>query len=139
MGLLPEGANVTGNLSVTLALAGCTLVLVNWHGSKEYWKHIFAPPGIPKIVYLIIIPIEVMGIFIRPITMALRLFANMLAGHLALLSILSILFTLGKIGLFVVIPLGTGFIVLKIFVSLIQAYVFTLLSAMALGNAVATH
>ncbi|MGB0356878.1 MAG: F0F1 ATP synthase subunit A [Cytophagales bacterium] len=139
LGLLPEGANITGNLSVALTLGFFTFMITNWHGSKSYWGHIFTPPGVPKVMYPIMVPIELLGIVLRPFILSLRLFGNMVAGHTMLVLILGLTFLLHIFASIFIVPLATGIILLKILVSFIQAYVFTLLSAMAIGTAVEEH
>ena len=140
LGLLPEGANVTGSIEATFTLAFFTFVITNWHGSRHYWKHIFMPPGIPWYMLPIIVPIELLGLVMRPAVLCIRLFANIFAGHLLLLSVIGMIFILNNIfvSLFAV-PLAAIMLIFKIFVSFIQAYVFTMLTAMAFGTAVEEH
>ncbi len=140
LGLFPEGANVTGNISITFTLGFFTFLITNWNGSKHYWKHIFMPPNIPVLMYPIMIPMELLSMTLRPAILAIRLFANMLAGHLILLSIIGVIFVLNTIfAAAVVVPFCAAMVLLKIFVAFIQAYVFTLLSAIAFGQAVKKH
>ena len=145
-GLLPEGANITGNLSITFTLALVTFLFTHRHASKAYWKHLFAPPGVPVWMYPILIPIELLSALLRPCILAIRLFANMFSGHLILLSLLGSIVVVGTMsftgGIFVsiiMVPLSVAMVGLKIFVSFIQAYVFTLLSASTLGTVVQEH
>lgn len=140
LGLLPGAGNVTGNISATFVLATFTFLVTNLNGSREYWGHIFNPPGVPKWLLPLMIPTELLGLVTKTITLMMRLFANMLAGHLVLLSIISIIFVLENIfASIIVVPLGTFMIFLKLGVAFLQAYIFTLLSAIGIGNAVATH
>lgn len=147
--IFPGGANVTGNISVTLALSIFTFIIVNRNGSKAYWKHIVSPPGIPVFLKfpLPIMPlVEFIGIFIKPFVLMVRLFANILAGHMVAIVLLSLIFifaTLNQwLGL-VVAPVSVLFLVfmllIELLVALIQAYVFTLLSALYIGMATEEH
>ena len=140
IGLLPGAGNVTGNISVTFVLGLFTFLMTNLNGSRDYWAHFFSPPGVPKWLLPIIVPTELLGLVTKTITLMMRLFANILAGHLVLLSIISIIFVLKTIfASIIVVPLGTFMIFLKLGVAFLQAYIFTLLSAISIGGAVATH
>lgn len=140
LGLIPGFANVTGNISVTLVLASFTFFITNFNGSKYYWGHIFNPPGIPLWILPIMLPIEVLGLFIKPFALTVRLFANMTAGHIILLTIISLIFVFESCWLSAVsIPFGTFMFLLKLLVAFLQAYVFTLLSAIYFGKAVESH
>lgn len=146
MGLVPiapGGANLTGNIAVTAVLAAFTFIYVTISGNAHYWQHIFLMPGVPKPVLLILTPIEVFGVFLRPFVLMIRLFANITAGHIIALAFFSLIFIFGEmsagagygVGIFSV--LFTVFMsLLEVLVAFIQAYVFTLLSAMYLGAAV---
>jgi F-type H+-transporting ATPase subunit a len=90
--ILPGGANLTGNLTITMFLAICTLVVTLASSNKNYWKHIFATPGVPMALLPIMIPIEIVGIFTKPFALMIRLFANMTAGHIIVLALISIIF-----------------------------------------------
>lgn len=145
----PFGANVTGNISVTAALAFITFVITNVNGNRNYWKHIFNAPGVPwwiKIPVPLMPIIELIGVFTKPLILAIRLFANMTAGHIVLLAFISLIFIFGAIAPAVglaVSPFSMLFsvfmILLDILVSFIQAFVFTLLSALYFGMAVEEH
>jgi len=147
LGLVPFSATATANLTVTAVLAIFTFFVTQFAGTKDYWMHIFNPPGIPWFVKPILIPIEIMGLFIKPFALAVRLFANLTAGHLVILNLIGLIFVVGSIfgtvaGYGTAIPslLLTLFIyVLEILVAFIQAYVFTLLSAVFIGMAAAEH
>lgn len=147
LGLVPFGASATGNITVTAVLAICTFIITQFSGSRDYWAHIFWPPGIPTPIKFILIPVEILAIFTKPFSLAVRLFANMTAGKLVILNLLGLIFVItalfGRIaGWSVVLPsLGlTLFIfVLKFLISFIQAYVFTMLSALFIGMAAAEH
>ena len=140
LGLMPGGANLTGNISVTLTLAGLTLLITLFTSNKNYWKHIFATPGVPVYLLPIMIPVELLGIFTKPFSLMVRLFANITAGHIIILSLLSLIFIFKS---FFVAPVSIVFAVamncLELFVALLQAYVFTLLTSMYFGSAVEEH
>ncbi|MGL1888249.1 MAG: F0F1 ATP synthase subunit A [Reichenbachiella sp.] len=137
LGLMPGGANLTGNISVTLVLATIVLIITLFSTKKYYWKHIFATPGVPWPVMIILIPIELVGIITKPFSLMVRLFANITAGHIIILSLFSLIFIFESIA---VAPVSVAFAIfmnfLELFVALLQAYVFTLLSAMYFGSAV---
>lgn len=140
MGILPGSANVTGNISVTLVLASFTFIVTSLYGNKYYWGHIFNPPGIPKWLLPIMVPIEIVGLFIKPISLMIRLFANITAGHIILLSIIGIIFVFRTAFAGIVsVPFGTFMFLLELMVAFLQAYIFTLLSAIYFGMAVETH
>ena len=140
MGLLPGAANVTGNISVTLVLALFTFVVTTIHGNKYYWRHVFNPPGVPKWLAPIMVPVEILGLFTKPFSLMIRLFANITAGHIILLSIIGLIFTFqtALVGM-VSVPFGGFMFLLKLVVAFLQAYIFTLLSAIYFGMAVETH
>lgn len=143
LGLLPGAANLTGNISVTLVLACMTLITTLFSGRKVYWAHIVDPLGKSMpwggkiLLYLILWPVEIIGIFIKPFSLMIRLFANITAGHILILSILGLAFVFESITVGVVGALfATIMNLLELFVAILQAYVFTLLSAMYFGQAV---
>lgn len=144
--IIPGGANVTGNIAVTLVLATITFLITTIKANKDYWRHIFAMPGVPIGVLFILTPIEILGMFIRPFVLMLRLFANITAGHIVILSFISLIFIFGEQSAAVgwgVSPLSVLFVVfmsvLELLVALLQAYVFTLLSSIYIGSAIAEH
>ena len=92
LGLVPTGANVTGNISVTMTLAVLTLIITNVFGNKDYWMHILWTPGVPLPLRIIILPVEILGIITKPFALMIRLFANITAGHCIILSIMSFIF-----------------------------------------------
>lgn len=140
LGLLPGAANVTGNISVTFVLALFTFLITNFNGNKYYWGHIFSTPGVPKWLSPIMIPVEILGLFTKPFSLMIRLFANITAGHIILLSIVGLVFIFqNALGGIISIFFGTGMFLLKLIVALLQAYIFTLLSAIYFGSAVETH
>jgi F-type H+-transporting ATPase subunit a len=140
LGLMPGGANLTGNIAVTMLLALFTLLITLASSNKAYWAHIFATPGVPKPLLLIMIPIELVGILTKPFSLMVRLFANITAGHIIILSLFSLIFIFESLA---VGPVSVAFAIfmnfLELFVALLQAFVFTLLSAMYFGGAVEEH
>ena len=146
LGLMPFGATATANITVTTVLALFTFVLTQAAGTKDYWMHILWPPGIPWFVKPILVPIEILGLFTKPFALAVRLFANMTAGHLVILNLIGLIFIVGGLneaaGYGTSIPaLGLTLFVyaLELLVAFIQAYVFTILSALFIGMATAEH
>jgi F-type H+-transporting ATPase subunit a len=140
LGLVPfflGGANITGNIAVTFTLALFTMIFINVFANRNYWKHIFSTPGVPIWLYPIMIPVELIGIVIKPFALMIRLFANITAGHIIVLSLVSIIFIFkSAVMASVAIPLGLFMSVLEILVAFLQAYVFTLLSALFIGMSV---
>lgn len=145
-GLTPLGVNVTGNIAITFALALLTFLLTNFTGTKDYWKHLFDPlgntmPWIAKIpLYIILVPIEILGIFIKPFSLLIRLYANMQAGHIVLMSLIGLMFIF-KSWLGSPLSFGLAFAIslIEILVALLQAYIFTMLSALYFGFAAEEH
>ena len=144
--IFPGGANVTGNIAVTMVLAAFTFVITMINGNKNYWAHIFMPPGVPGWLLPLMIPIEIIGVLNKPIVLTIRLFANITAGHIIILGFFSLIF------IFAEMNTGLGFGVsafsvafttfmsfLELLVAFLQAYVFTLLSAIYFGSAVEEH
>lgn len=138
------GANVTGNLAVTMVLALLAFIVTNFNGNKHYWEHIFWMPGVPAWVKTILTPVEFLGVFIKPITLMLRLFANITAGHMVMVIFVGLIFIFGRSGESVAGSLGTavGSTILTLFmmaiellVAFIQAFVFTILTASYIGAA----
>lgn len=149
-GLIPflGGANITGNVATTMALAVMTFLVVNLSGNKHYWQHIFWMPGTPVWVRFLLAPIEFLGIFIKPFTLLIRLFANITAGHILVLVLVGLIFILGKNGESIGGAVGGGVIgllfaffinILELFVSFLQAFIFALLSSLYIGSAVVDH
>lgn len=146
--VFPGGANLTGNIAVTATLAGLTFIITTFSANRHYWRHIFAMPGIPIGILVILTPIEIMGMFLKPIVLTIRLFANILAGHIIALSFYSLIFIFAKggenmgagIGVSVGSVAFTVFMsVLELLVAFLQAYVFTMLSAIYFGSAIEEH
>ena len=151
--LIHGGTTATGNFNVTAALATITFMAIivagtMAHGFVKHWMNL-VPKGLNPVIYVILIPIEVLGMFVRPFALTMRLAANMTGGHIAILTILSFVFIFTQIfgkaiagygvGLAVSVPLAVGISLLEIIVVLVQAYVFTLLSAVFIGMAIHAH
>jgi len=152
MGLIPffpGGANLTGNIAVTMVLALFTFFITSFSGNKDYWKHIINAPGVPwwlKFPVPLMPIVEIVGVITKPFVLMVRLFANMTAGHIIVLGFMSLIFIFGKMNIGVglsVTPVSVGFSVfmglLELLVAFIQAYVFTLLSAIYFGMASEEH
>ena len=147
MGLLPGAANVTGNIAITLVLSVITLFVTNLSANKEYWGHIFKPPGVPLALMPIMIPIEIVGVFTKPFALMIRLFANISAGHIIILSLISLIFmaqsALGTGAAFGVAPVSVLFVLfmylIEVLVAFLQAYIFTLLTSLFIGLATVEH
>jgi F-type H+-transporting ATPase subunit a len=145
----PFGANLTGNLAITGVMAVFTFVITTFIGNKNYWVHIINTPGVPwwlKIPVPLMPVVEIMGVFTKPFVLMVRLFANMSAGHIIVLGFIGLIFIFGKINVglgYGVSVVSVGFsvfmIILDLLVSFIQAYVFTLLSALYFGMATEEH
>ncbi len=137
-GLIPifNGANLTGNISFTFVLALFTFIITNLSGNRNYWKHIFWMPGVPVPIKIFLIPIEIIGIFTKPISLMIRLFANITAGHIIILALMSLIFIFESVWVSPVSVFFSLFITLiEIVVTAIQAYIFTILSALYFGMA----
>jgi F-type H+-transporting ATPase subunit a len=138
-GMIPIGANLTGNIAFTLVLSVATLIVTNINGNKNYWSHIFFPHA-PKAIWIILIPIEIVGILTKPFALMMRLFANMTAGHIIIISLVGLIFVFKTI---YIAPVSVAFAlfidVLECLVAFLQAYVFTMLTALFIGSAVADH
>lgn len=140
LGLVPGGANLTGNIAVTFCLAFITLIITVFSGNKDYWMHILWTPGIPMWLRPIMLPVELVGILSKPFSLMVRLFANITAGHVIILSLLGLTFIFQSVFVGLAATLfSTVMSMLELFVAILQAYVFTLLSAMYFGQAVAEH
>ena len=139
-GLTPLGVNVTNNIAVTLSLALITYVLTTVNANKSYWGHIFWMPGVPAPMKLILAPIELLGTIIKPFSLMIRLYANITAGHIVLMSILGLMFVFkGWIGSSLSFGLAFALSLLELLVAALQAYIFTMLSALYFGSAVEEH
>lgn len=135
----PFSANLTGNIYFTFVLAFITFLITTFSANKYYWSHILLPP-VPKWLYPIMIPVEVIGMFTKPFALMIRLFANITAGHIIILSLVSLIFIFKSVFIAPVSGIFVLFMtVLEMLVAALQAYVFTLLSALFIGQAVEEH
>lgn len=140
LGLLPGAGNLTGNIAVTLTLAVLTFIITNVKGNKEYWSHIFWTPGVPLYLRWVILPVEIIGIFTKPFALTIRLFVAITAGHIVLLSLISLAFIFQSMTVGFVSSLIVLFInLIELLVAGIQAYVFTLFSSLYIGMSTAEH
>ena len=136
LGLLPTGANLSGNIAFTMTLAIFTLLITNISGTKNYWSHLFWTPGVPLPLRLIVLPVELLGIFTKPFALTVRLFANITAGHIIVLSLISFIFVFKQMFVGVIVgPVVIAMTMFELFVAIFQAYIFTLLSALFIGLA----
>ncbi len=140
LGLTPLGVNVTNNIAVTFALALITYLLTTFTANKNYWGHIFWMPGVPLPMKIILAPIELLGTIIKPFSLMIRLYANITAGHIVLMSILSLIFIFKNwLGGTLSFGLAFALSLLELLVAALQAYIFTMLSALYFGSAVEEH
>ncbi len=140
LGLLPGAANVTGNIAVTMTLAVITFIIVHLNANKHYYKHLFSPTGVPAALLPVMIPVEIVGVFMKPFSLMIRLFANMTAGHIILLSLFGLIFIFKSLMIAPVISVFALFLnLIEIMVAFIQAFIFTLLSSMYIGSAIEEH
>ncbi|MCS7188475.1 MAG: F0F1 ATP synthase subunit A [Bacteroidia bacterium] len=143
-GLTPLNSNIMGNITLTFLLALISFLLIQFNGTADYWKHIFWYPGVPTWLKIFMMPIEIIGVFAKPFALMMRLFANILAGHLMMLSIIGLIFILAAVlksaaaGLSVAVFsvfLGLFVMGLEMLVAVLQAYIFTLLTSVFIGMA----
>lgn len=140
LGLLPGAGNLTGNIAVTFTLAVITFLITNVKGNRDYWMHILWTPGVPLWMRVVILPVEIIGIFTKPFSLTVRLFVAITAGHIVLLSLISLAFIFQSVTVGVVSSLMVLFIsLIELLVAGIQAYVFTLFSSLYIGMATAEH
>lgn len=143
-GLTPLGFNVTGSISVTVCLALFTFLYTNLKANADYWKHIFWMPGVPWPMKIVLAPIEVLGMFTKPFSLLIRLFANITAGHSVVFGLIAVGFVM-KEALGAPAAVGIGFllstflVLLEILVAFLQAFIFTMLSSLFIGSAVQEH
>ena len=143
MGLIPFfpfGANVTGNIALTMVLAIFTFIITTFSGNRAYWQHIFNTPGVPFWLAPIMIPVEIIGMITKPFALMIRLFANITAGHIIVLSLISMIFIFKSV--FMAVPSLAMVIfmdLIELLVAFLQAYIFTLLSALFIGLAMPEH
>jgi F-type H+-transporting ATPase subunit a len=141
-GLIPGTANVTGNIAFTIVLGLISFVVILASSNKHYWGHIFNPPGIPLGVKFILVPVEFLGVFIKPMALIIRLFANMVAGHIIIICLISLIFIFGQLSPAVgygVSPVAVAFTIfiyfIEVLVAFIQAFIFAMLTAVFIGQA----
>jgi F-type H+-transporting ATPase subunit a len=143
LGLLPGGANFTGNIAVTACLALVTFVVMMANSNKHFWGHLLNPPNVPVLVKGLLVLIEIMSLCIKPVALMIRLFANMLAGHIVILSVICLIFIFALLNVYV----GGGFVIvslafsvfmfmLELLVAVIQAFIFANLTAVFIGQAI---
>ena len=139
-GLTPLGVNVTNNISVTFSLALLTYLITTFTANKSYWGHIFWMPGVSVPMKIMLAPIELLGTIIKPFSLMIRLYANIIAGHVVLMSILGLIFIFQNwIGTTLSFGLAFALSLLELLVAALQAYIFTMLSALYFGAAVEEH
>ncbi|MCU4175902.1 F0F1 ATP synthase subunit A [Carboxylicivirga sp. N1Y90] len=135
--IFPGGSNLTGNISFTFVLAIITFLVTNFYGTKSYWGHIFWMPGVPVPIRLLLSVIEFIGLFTKPFALMIRLMANITAGHIIILSLFSLIFVMKSLAIAPVsILMALMMFMLELLVAVLQAYIFTLLSALFIGMAV---
>ncbi len=141
VGLIPGTANVTGNITFTMVLAAISFIVILASSNKHYWGHIFNPP-VPMGIKPILVPVEILGVFTKPFALMIRLFANMVAGHILIICLVSLIFIFAGLNKFAGIgfsPLSIAFTVfiyfIEILVAFLQAYIFTFLTAVFIGQA----
>lgn len=141
-GLIPGSANVTGNIAFTAVLGLISFVVIMFSTNSHYWGHIFNPPGVPLGVKFILVPVEFLSVFIKPFALIIRLFANMVAGHIIIICLISLIFIFGKLNPAAgwgASPLSIGFTVfiymIEVLVAFLQAFIFTMLTAVFIGQA----
>lgn len=140
LGLTPLGINVTNNIAVTFCLALLTYLITTFTAKKDYWMHIFWMPGVPKLMRLVLAPIELLGTLIKPFSLMIRLYANITAGHIVLMSLIGLMFIFKSwLGSSLSFVLAFGLGILELLVAALQAYIFTMLSALYFGSAVEEH
>jgi F-type H+-transporting ATPase subunit a len=136
LGLMPTGANLTGNISFTFTMAILTLILTLLSSNGHYWKHIFAMPGVPVPILLILTPVEIIGIFTKPFALMMRLFANIMAGHTIILSLIGIIFIFKSVAVGIPVTIFVFMMfLLELFVAALQAFIFSLLTSLFIGQA----
>ena len=143
MGLIPFfpfSANLSGNIAFTFVLAVITFIITTLVANKDYWKHIFWMPGVPWPMKIVLAPIELLGVFIKPFSLMIRLYANISAGHIVLMSLIALMFIFKNwIGSTLSFILAFSISIIEILVALLQAYIFTVLSALYFGFASEEH
>jgi len=139
-GLMPFGINVTGNIAITFGLAIMTFLITNLTANRHYWGHIFWMPGVPLPMKIILAPIELLGVIIKPFALMIRLYANIFAGHIVLMSLIGLMFIFKNwLGSSLSFLLSFAISMIEILVALLQAYIFTMLTALYFGSAKQEH
>jgi F-type H+-transporting ATPase subunit a len=139
-GMMPLGINVTGSIVVTFSLALITYLITQFTANKNYWGHIFWMPGVPVVMKIVLLPIELLGTIIKPFSLMIRLYANITAGHVVLMSLIGLIYAAQHWlanGAFFGLTLFLG--VIELLVAFLQAYIFTMLTALYFGSAVEEH
>ena len=140
LGLIPGSATTTASFSFTVGMALITFITYIIFGNKDFWKHIFATPGVPFWLLPIMIPVEIIGLLTKPFALSVRLLANMNAGHIIIMAFLGIIINMKSIGVaFGSVPMAIAINMLEIFVAFLQGYIFSLLSSIFIGMAVVEH
>jgi F-type H+-transporting ATPase subunit a len=141
-GLIPGSANVTGNIAFTAVLGLISFIVIMFSTNKHYWGHIFNPPGVPLGVKFMLVPVEFLSVFIKPFALIIRLFANMVAGHIIIICLISLIFIFGELSPIAgwgASPLSIAFTVfiymIEVLVAFLQAFIFTMLTAVFIGQA----
>ncbi len=142
IGLIPGTANVTGNIAFTAVLGLISFLVILFSSNKHYWLHIFNPPGVPLGVKFILVPVEFLSVFIKPFALIIRLFANMVAGHIIIICLISLIFIFAQLNQYAgwgASPLAIGFTIfiyfIEVLVAFLQAFIFTVLTAVFIGQA----
>ena len=142
-GLIPGSANVTGNIAFTAVLGIISFIVILFSSDKHYWGHIFNPPGVPLGVKFILVPVEFISVFIKPFALIIRLFANMVAGHIIIICLISLIFIFGNMNKFAgwgTAPFSIAFTIfiylIEVLVAFLQAFIFTMLTAVFIGQAI---
>jgi F-type H+-transporting ATPase subunit a len=142
-GLIPGSANVTGNIAFTAVLGLISFVVILFSSNKHYWAHIFNPPGVPGAVKPILILVEFLSVFIKPFALIIRLFANMVAGHIIIICLISLIFIfaqMSSVAGWAVSPVSIAFTVfiyfIEVLVAFLQAFIFTNLTSVFIGQAI---
>ncbi len=143
IGLIPGSANVTGNIAFTAILGMISFVVILFSSDKHYWGHIFNPPDVPLGVKFILVPVEFISVFIKPFALIIRLFANMVAGHIIIICLISLIFIFGNMNKFAgwgTAPFSIAFTIfiyfIEVLVAFIQAFIFAMLTAVFIGQAI---
>lgn len=142
VGLIPGTANVTGNIAFTFVLSMISFVVILFSSNSHYWGHIVNPPGVPGWVKVILVPVEILGIFTKPFALMIRLFANMVAGHILIICLISLIFIMASLNEYVgwgFSPFSIAFTIfiyfIEVLVAFLQAFIFTILTAVFIGQA----